>query len=70
MFSLAGELYSQAFYAELARLLTHRGWLFHYTGSPNRVSRGRDLAGEVIERLTLAGFRAKRSGDGVLAQLA
>ncbi len=66
-FGIAGELYSQAFYEELARVLKRRGPLFHYTGAPNKLSSGRDLAGEVIVRLTRAGFRAQRRGDGVLA---
>ena len=67
-FGVAGELYSQAFYDQLSRVLKHRGRLFHYTGSPNKVSKGRDMAGEVIRRLVEAGFEAKREGDGVLAR--
>ena len=66
-FGIAGELYSQQFYEQLCRVLTPRGRLFHYTGSPNRASSGRDLAGEVTKRLHAAGFDAERSGDGVLA---
>ncbi len=66
-FALAGELYSQAFYLQLARVLRGRGRLFHYTGAPNRRSRGRDLPAEVILRLQRAGFDAARQGDGVLA---
>jgi predicted methyltransferase len=66
-FGIAGELYSRAFYDQLNRVLKHRGRLFHYTGSPNKVSKGRDLAGEVIRRLAEAGFEARREGDGVLA---
>jgi len=64
-FALAGELYSQAFYDQLARVTKHRGSLFHYTGSPNKVARGRELAGEVVKRLRTAGFAAKKVGDGV-----
>jgi len=64
-FALAGELYSQAFYDQLARVIRHRGSLFHYTGSPNKVARGRDLAGEVVKRLRTAGFAAKTVADGV-----
>ena len=64
-FALAGELYSQTFYHQLARVTKHRGSLFHYTGSPNKVARGRDLAGEVVKRLRTAGFAAKTVGDGV-----
>lgn len=67
-FGIAGELYSQAFYDQLARVLKRHGLLFHYTGSPNRLSRGRDLAREVEQRLRRAGFAAELSGDGVLAR--
>ncbi len=66
-FRLAGDLYSQSFYDGLARVLRGRGRLFHYTGAPNRRSRGRDLPGEVLARLRRAGFEARRHGDGVLA---
>ncbi|MGB5104313.1 MAG: hypothetical protein WBO04_13495 [Steroidobacteraceae bacterium] len=66
-FGIAGELYSQAFYDHLARVIRGRGRLFHYTGTPNRLSRGRDLASEVARRLALAGFSTRASGDGVLA---
>lgn len=66
-FGIAGELYSQQFYAQLARVLKPGGRLFHYTGSPNKHSRGRDLAAEVTGRLQSAGFSADKSGDGVLA---
>src|SRR6185436_19916374 len=55
-FGLAGELYSQAFYGHLARVLRRKGMLFHYTGAPNKASRGRDMAGEVAKRLQTAGF--------------
>ncbi|HEX4873119.1 MAG TPA: SAM-dependent methyltransferase [Nevskiaceae bacterium] len=67
-FSIAGELYALAFYRELARVLRPGGWLFHYTGSPQQRSRGRDLPGEVIERLREAGLRGERALDGVRAQ--
>ena len=68
-FALAGELYSQAFYDQLARVLRHRGRLFHYTGAPNSRSRGRNLAAEVTRRLRAAGFGTEPAGDGVLAIL-
>jgi hypothetical protein len=67
-FGIAGELYSQSFYGELARVLRRGAPLFHYTGSPNSVSAGRDLADEVSQRLGVAGFTTERSGDGVLAK--
>jgi predicted methyltransferase len=66
-FGIAGELYSQLFYNQLARVLRRKGKLFHYTGAPNKLSRGRDLASEVATRLRLAGFAAELHGDGVLA---
>ncbi len=67
-FSIAGELYSQVFYQQLARVLRPGGLLFHYTGAPNSVSRGRELAREVIARLQRAGFAPELNGDGVLAR--
>jgi len=67
-FGIAGELYSQAFYDQLARVLKRTGLLFHYTGTPNKVSRGRDLPGEVSRRLRDAGFAAELHGDGLLAR--
>jgi predicted methyltransferase len=66
-FGIAGELYSQSFYDQLARVLKRKGKLFHYTGSPNKVSGGRDVANEVANRLRKAGFAAEKRGDGVLA---
>jgi predicted methyltransferase len=66
-FGIAGELYSQAFYDELARVLKRRGKLFHYTGTPNKLTTGRDVPNEVATRLRRASFSTERSGDGVLA---
>jgi predicted methyltransferase len=66
-FGIAGELYSQAFYGQLARVLRRGGRLFHYTGSPNRLTSGRDVPREVARRLELAGFKAQLALDGVLA---
>ncbi len=66
-FGIAGELYSQKFYDHLARVLRGRGLLFHYTGSPNKISGGRDVALEVSNRLRHAGFAVERKGDGLLA---
>jgi len=67
-FGIAGELYSQAFYDELARVMRKRGLLFHYTGTPNKLTSGRDVPREVTKRLEKAGFAVKREGDGLLAQ--
>jgi len=66
-FGIAGELYSQAFYDQLARVLRRKGRLFHYTGAPNKLTSGRDVPNEVAKRLRLAGFVVDPSGDGVLA---
>ncbi|MGD0505346.1 MAG: SAM-dependent methyltransferase [Steroidobacteraceae bacterium] len=66
-FGIAGELYSQEFYEQLARVLKGRGKLFHYVGTPNKQSRGRDLQREVSRRLQQAGFDTEYSGDGILA---
>jgi len=66
-FGIAGELYSQAFYDQLARALKRRGSLFHYTGSPNKLTTGRDVPNEVARRLQSAGFTTQLHGDGVLA---
>ena len=67
-FGIAGELYSQAFYDQLARVLARGGRLFHYTGSPNRLTSGRDVAREVQRRLQRAGFAAEPALDGVFAR--
>ena len=67
-FGFAGELYSQAFYAQLARVLRRGGHLFHYTGMPNRLTSGRDVPREVCKRLEKAGFSAQPALDGVLAR--
>ena len=66
-FGIAGDLYSQRFYDQMARVLKRKGRLFHYTGSPNKLSSGRDLAAEVAQRLRRAGFATEFNGDGVLA---
>ena len=67
-FGIAGELYSQIFYDQLARVLAPGGRLFHYTGAPNRLTSGRDVPREVIRRLQRAGFEAELALDGVLAR--
>ncbi|WP_408950188.1 class I SAM-dependent methyltransferase [Lysobacter sp. Hz 25] len=65
-FGIAGELYSQTFYDHLARVLRRGGRLFHYTGSPNKLTSGRDVPREVAKRLDKAGFKAELALDGVL----
>ncbi len=66
-FGIAGELYSLAFYENLARVIKRRGHLFHYTGTPNKLTSGRDVPREVARRLRLAGFSTELREDGVLA---
>lgn len=65
-FGIAGELYSQVFYDHLARVLRRGGRLFHYTGTPNKLTSGRDVPAEVSRRLQQAGFTTQFNGDGVL----
>lgn len=67
-FGIAGELYSQGFYDQLARVLRPGGRLFHYTGTPNKLTSRRDVPNEVSTRLQRAGFTTELNGDGVLAQ--
>lgn len=66
-FGIAGELYSQTFYNQLARVLKHRGRMFHYTGAPNKLTSRRDVPNEVATRLQKAGFATEMNGDGVVA---
>jgi len=66
-FGIAGELYSQVFYDQLARVLRPQGRLFHYTGTPNKKTSGRDVPAEVARRLEKAGFVAELALDGVFA---
>ncbi|MEO8716752.1 MAG: MnmC family methyltransferase [Burkholderiales bacterium] len=66
-FGIAGELYAQEFYDQLARVLKRRGKIFHYSGTPNKLTSGRDVPREVAKRLQRAGFHVQLMGDGVLA---
>lgn len=54
-FSMAGELYSGAFYGQLFRVLKAGGRLFHYTGTPGSGS-GKNIPRGVKQRLAAAGF--------------
>jgi predicted methyltransferase len=54
-FSLAGDLYSRDFYAELYRVLREKGRLFHYVGDPESKS-GRGVTRGVVRRLGEVGF--------------
>lgn len=69
MFSLAGDLYSLAFYQQAFRVLKHNGRMFHYIGDPESKTGARVTKG-VTRRLQEAGFarviRAQRA-FGVVA---
>jgi uncharacterized protein len=68
-FSLAGELYSEAFYRQLYRVSAHGGRLFHYIGDLESKS-GRVVTKGVVRRLEAAGFRRiarKPQAFGVVA---
>jgi uncharacterized protein len=54
-FNLAGDLYAGDFYRELHRVLTRKGYLFHYIGDPESKS-GATVTRGVIKRLQEAGF--------------
>lgn len=67
--NLAGELYSEAFYSEVWRVLGRGGRFFHYIGDPASASGGRTTKG-VVRRLQSAGFARvvpKPEAFGVLA---
>jgi len=59
--SVAGELYADAFYAHLLRILKPDGKLLHYTGAPGSRGRRVDLNGSVSRRLARIGFTAVRT---------
>ncbi|MEK7486086.1 MAG: SAM-dependent methyltransferase [Planctomycetota bacterium] len=67
-FSIAGDLYSLAFYRQLYRVMKPRGILFHYTGNPFQFSHGRMFIQEVGKRLEKAGFRTQKALDGLLVE--
>ena len=54
-FSLAGELYSGAFYQQLFRVLKRGGRLYHYIGDPSSRASGGVTKG-ALKRLQEAGF--------------
>lgn len=66
---LAGELYGEPFYRALLRVLSRRGRLFHYVGSPDS-RQGAILTKGVVRRLKEAGFarvQPERGAFGVVA---
>ncbi|KPK82422.1 MAG: hypothetical protein AMJ81_09830, partial [Phycisphaerae bacterium SM23_33] len=54
--SIAGELYADAFYAHLLRILKPGGKLLHYTAAPGSRGRCIDLTASVTRRLARVGF--------------
>jgi uncharacterized protein len=54
--AIAGDLYGDAFYRQLHRVLRPGGKLFHYTGDPGSRHRRQDLPGRVAQRLAALGF--------------
>jgi len=69
-FSLAGQLYSEEFYAELFRILKPKGRLFHYVGNPGKKYRRKDLQRGVMERLRNVGFKNIKRVDEALGIVA
>jgi predicted methyltransferase len=57
-FSLAGELYSEAFYGQLFRVLKRGGRMFHYIGDLDS-QHGRRVSKGAIQRLKVVGFRVR-----------
>ena len=67
-FGIAGDLYSRLFYEQLARVIAPEGVLFHYVGTPNKLTSGRDVPREVQRRLRKVGFQTRTEGDGIIAR--
>ncbi len=61
--SLAGELYSNAFYEQLFRVLKPGGKLLHYTGTPGMKRRRVDIPAGVARRLKMIGFTKVRNDE-------
>lgn len=68
--SVAGELYSDAFYMHLLRILKPGGRLLHYTGAPGSRTGRMDLQSSVARRLTAAGFAQVRNDPATFCTLA
>ena len=66
---IAGDLYSQSFYAELHRLLSRKGVLFHYIGSPESRN-GSTMMRGTKRRLSEAGFEKVVQVDRAFGLLA
>jgi len=66
---IAGDLYSQTFYAELLRLLSRKGVLFHYIGSPESRN-GSTMMRGTKRRLSEAGFEKVVQVDSAFGLIA
>ncbi|MEH0019642.1 MAG: hypothetical protein V6Z89_08315 [Desulfobacter sp.] len=55
--SATGDLYGKAFYTELARVMPTGARLFHYTGSPKKITHGDRFIRNAVKRLEQAGFK-------------
>lgn len=55
--SATGDLYGKAFYTELARVMQTGARLFHYTGSPQKITHGDRFIRNAVKRLEQAGFK-------------
>jgi predicted methyltransferase len=67
--SIAGDLYSDKFYAQLFRALKSDGRILHYTGAPGHM-RGADLPSSVAKRLEKAGFVTVSKDEKTLSVIA
>ena len=68
--SIAGELYADAFYAQLLRILKPGGKLLHYTGAPGSRGRRVDLNASVSRRLARLGFVRVRTDSETFCVMA
>jgi uncharacterized protein len=64
--AVAGDLYGDAFYRQVLRVLRPGGRLFHYTGDPGSRTRRQDLPGRVAQRLADLGFTRVRREPAAL----
>ncbi|MCG8565554.1 MAG: RsmD family RNA methyltransferase [Desulfobacterales bacterium] len=61
--SATGDLYGQAFYNELFRVMKTGGKLFHYTGTPQRIKHGDRFVTNAMKRLEKSGFNSVTFND-------